>query len=38
MISVGYGDIVPLSIIYIYIYIDALEKICTILFMFTTCV
>ncbi|CAD8197001.1 unnamed protein product [Paramecium pentaurelia] len=29
MISVGYGDIVPLN---------ALEKICTILFMFTTCV
>ncbi|CAK56642.1 unnamed protein product (macronuclear) [Paramecium tetraurelia] len=29
MISVGYGDIVPLN---------SLEKICTILFMFTTCV
>ncbi|CAK87680.1 unnamed protein product (macronuclear) [Paramecium tetraurelia] len=29
MISVGYGDIVPLN---------ALEKICTIIFMFTTCV
>jgi len=38
MISVGYGDIVPQSITYHQYLLDYLEKLCTIIFMFTTCI
>lgn len=39
MLSVGYGDIVPISISYAYFsFLDSLEKILSIIFMMIACI